>query len=102
MRSRIHELWVFRCGGCERGESPGAARRVDSATVVAGGASSGPSEPDQPWSTDRRILEVAPYGYNLYLNPHESTPVPYASGPDPLVVRDRASASPHSFMEWNR
>src|SRR6266550_8173035 len=31
----------------------------------------------QPQLTGRRILEVAPYGYNLYSNPHESTAFPH-------------------------
>src|SRR5450756_2488128 len=43
-----------------------AARRVNPATDAAGGASSGPCELVNPQSTGRRILEVAPYGYNLY------------------------------------
>src|SRR6476619_546606 len=76
-----------------------AARRVDPATDAAGGASSGPCEPGRPQSAGRRILEVAPYGYNLNLNPHESTPVPHASRPDPVVVRDRTGVSAHAVVE---
>src|SRR6476619_5044265 len=56
----------------------------------------------QPWLTGRRILEVAPYGYNLYSNPHESTAIPYAPGTDPLVIRDRTGAFAHAFVERNR
>src|SRR5450759_5021871 len=59
-----------------------AARRVNPATDAAGGASSGPCEQVNPQSTGRRILEVAPYGYNLYSNLHESTAFPHATGPD--------------------
>jgi hypothetical protein len=54
------------------------------------------------WLTGRRILEVAPYWYNLYSNPHESTAIPFAPGTDPLFVRDRTRAFAHAFVERNR
>ena len=54
------------------------------------------------WLTGRRILEVAPYRYNLYSNPHESTAIPFALGIDPLFVRDRTRAFAHAFVERNR
>src|ERR1700687_1071707 len=54
------------------------------------------------WLTGRRILEVAPYRYNLYSNPHESTAIPFAPGPDPLFVRDCTGAFAHAFVERNR
>src|SRR5438034_10526172 len=69
-----------------------AARRMDPATFAAGGASSGPSERVNPQLTGRQILEVAPYGYNLYPNPHESTAFPHATGVDPVAVCDRPCA----------
>ena len=49
------------------------------------------------WLTGRRILEVAPYRYNLYSNPHESTAIPFAPGTDPLLIRDRTRAFAHAF-----
>src|SRR2546421_11564639 len=76
-----------------------AARRVNPATDAAGGASSGPCERVNPQLTGRRILEVAPYGYNLYPNPHESTAFPHATGVDPVAVRDRPCAPAHATVE---
>src|SRR5207237_1500895 len=63
MPRRLHAVWI-------------------PATFAAGGASSGPRERFNPQLTGRRILEVAPYGYNLYPNPHESTAFPHAAGVD--------------------
>src|ERR1700682_2951823 len=78
-----------------------AARRVNPATDAAGGASSGPCERVNPQLTGRRILEVAPYGYNLYSNPHESTAFSHATGPDPVAVRDRSGIFAHVIVERN-
>src|SRR6266404_6924820 len=78
-----------------------AARRVNPATDAAGGASSGPCERVNPQLTGRRILEVAPYGYNLYPNPHESTAFSHATGPDPVAVRDRSGILAHVIVERN-
>src|SRR6266576_1150978 len=78
-----------------------AARRMDPATFAAGGASSGPSERVNPQLTGRRILEVAPYGYNLYPNPHESTAFPHATGPDPVAIRDHSGPVAHFTVERN-
>src|SRR5437762_5044082 len=86
---------------CLRFFAATAARRMDPATDAAGGASSGPCERVNPQLTGRRILEVAPYGYNLYPNPHESTAFPHATGADPVAVCDRPCAGPHSVMERN-
>src|SRR5439155_20295394 len=72
-----------------------AARRINPATDAAGGASSGPCERVNPQLTGRRILEVAPYGYNLYPNPHESTAFPHGTGVDPVAVRDRPCTPAH-------
>src|SRR3984893_15454756 len=76
-----------------------AARRVNPATDAAGGASSGPCERVNPQLTGRRILEVAPYGYNLYPNPHESTAFSHATGPDPVTVRDHSAFFAHVIVE---
>src|ERR1700693_213245 len=78
-----------------------AARRIHPATDAAGGASSGPCERVNPQLTGRRILEVAPYGYNLYPNPHESTAFSHATGPDPVAVRDRSGFFAHVIVERN-
>src|SRR6266568_9568117 len=78
-----------------------AARRINPATDAAGGASSGPCERVNPQLTGRRILEVAPYGYNLYPNPHESTAFPHAIGVDPVAVRDRPCTPAHAIVERN-
>src|SRR3954471_23311007 len=78
-----------------------AARRMIPATDAAGGASSGPSERVNPRLTGRWILEVAPYGYNLYPNPHESTAFPHATGAHPLAVCDRPRSGPHPPVERN-
>src|SRR5205085_1617230 len=80
MPRRLHAVWI-------------------PATFAAGGASSGPRERVNPQLTGRRILEVAPYGYNLYPNPHESTAFPHAAGVDPVAVRDRPCARTHPVVE---
>src|SRR4029077_1860710 len=86
---------------CPRLFAATAARRINPATDAAGGASSGPSERVNPQLAGRRILEVAPYGYNLYPNPHESTAFSHATGPDPVAVRDRSSIFAHVIVERN-
>src|SRR6266566_4859374 len=78
-----------------------AARRINPATDAAGGASSGPCERVNPQLTGRRILEVAPYGYNLYPNSHESTAFPHATGVDPVAVCDRPCTRSDPVMERN-
>src|SRR6185437_12094869 len=84
---------------CPRLFAATAARRINPATDAAGGASSGPCERVNHQLAGRRILEVAPYGYNLYPNPHESTAFPHATGPDPVAVRDRPRTGPDLTVE---
>src|SRR5712672_1667791 len=86
---------------CPRLFAATAARRINPATDAAGGASSGPCERVNPQLAGRRILEVAPYGYNLYSNPHESTAFPHATGPDPVAVRHHSGPVAHSTVERN-
>src|SRR3954467_10627984 len=96
------EISCARLRACESlMDTATAARRMIPATDAAGGASSGPRDRVNPWLTGRWILEVAPYGYNLYPNPHESTAFPHATGADPLAVCDRPRSRPHRFMERN-
>src|SRR6266566_4115361 len=93
VRSRIHFFWEFPVRGCvpaiicRDGCTPyqscdGCRRRCVFRSMRA----------RQPQLTGRRILEVAPYGYNLYPNPHESTAFPHATGVDPVAVCDRPCA----------
>src|SRR5437868_14838417 len=90
-----------RLRACDGFFAATAARRVIPATFAAGGASSGPSERVNPQLTGRQILEVAPYGYNLYPNPNESTAFPHATGADPVAVCDCPGTGPDPVMEWN-
>src|SRR6266480_745806 len=100
MWSRTHFFGNYLCeAACLRFFAATAARRMNPATDAAGGASSGPCERVNPQLTGRRILEVAPYGYNLYPNPHESTAFPHATGVNPLAVRDRARPASDSPVE---
>src|SRR5256886_11371741 len=100
MWSRTHFFWELPVRGCVPAFfAATAARRMNPATDAAGGASSGPCERVNPQLTGRRILEVAPYGYNLYPNPHESTAFPHATGVNPLAVRDRARPASDSPVE---
>src|SRR3954469_21469957 len=94
VRSRIHFFWEL-----VRGRVP--APHVFPATDAAGGASSGPCKRVKPCLTGCWILEVAPYGYNLYPIPHESTAFPHATGSDPVAVCDRARSRPHLIVERN-
>ncbi len=86
---------------CPRLFAATAARRINPATDAAGGASSGPCERVNRQLTGRRILEVAPYGYNLYSIPHESTAFPHATGPDPVAVRHCPGPRAHTFVGRN-
>src|SRR3954468_1658660 len=104
VRSRIHFFWEFPVRGCVPAifcSRARAARRVFPATDAAGGASSGPCKRVKPCLTGCWILEVAPYGYNLYPIPHESTAFPHATGSDPVAVCDRARSRPHLIVERN-
>src|SRR5712671_4372936 len=102
VRSGTHFFGIFLCeAACLRLFAATAARRINPATDAAGGASSGPCERVNPQLTGRRILEVAPYGYNLYSNPHESTAFPHATGSHPVAVCHRPRSRTHVIVERN-